>query len=264
MQIIALSRPQEVEATSTTQVQSTAINGTLVRIHAHDVEVRFLIGADPEATATSHYLAPYEAIDQPIVSGQKVSIYGGKAIHFSTWRVRIMLNRMNILNRVGIPANCIIDFLPAATKAKFREMWSPGNVNSSGNMVGLINGYILTVTGKDYTTNYIPDTSEATFAVPDNATFIADDGTDTFWSNASNVLQQKTVTHLISSTTLRTFIKYADFAPFNVFLIGILKAGEVITDNEKVILNRYFKLDKEYWGVLMDSGYMKDNRIGNE
>jgi hypothetical protein len=79
IQLIPLSRSQDVVASSTTSVKSTAINGHAVRIHAHDTEIRFLIGDEPEAEATSHYLAPYEAIDQPIVSGQKVAIYGGIA-----------------------------------------------------------------------------------------------------------------------------------------------------------------------------------------
>lgn len=103
---------------------------------------------------------------------------------------------------------------------------------------------------------------DATFSVPNNATFLAADGTDDFWFDGSNVLQQKIRADLIASTTLRTFIKYSDFEPYNIYGIGILKTGETLTEADKIKLNRYFKLWAEYWGELMDSGYMKDNRVG--
>ncbi len=153
--------------------------------------------------------------------------------------------------------------LPFALRSKFLFIWT-GKYDGDNLKDDLGGAAVITVTGKDWTTNFIPPTTAATFAVPDNATFLAADGVDDFWFNANNTLLQKTHANLIASTTTRTFIKYADTAPHNVIGIGILKAGETLTDGEKIKLNRYFRLWAEYWGEMMDSGYMKSNRIGNE
>ena len=166
------------------------------------------------------------------------------------------------VNRLGINAGKPAG-LPAALRAKFLFLWS-GKYDGDNLKDDLGGAAVITVTDKDWTTNFIPPTTAATFAVPDNATFLAADGADDFWFDASDTLLQKTHANLIASTTARTFIKYADTAPHNVIGIGILKAGETLTDGEKIKLNRYFRLWAEYWGEMMDSGYMKSNRIGNE
>jgi lysophospholipase L1-like esterase len=165
------------------------------------------------------------------------------------------------INRICISAS-IRKGLPIALKNKFLFLWT-GNY-SSGNLKNSLGSDVITITDKDFTTNIIPSTTTATFAVPDNATYLGADGTDDFWYNNSDVLQQKTFADLIASTTLRSFIKYSDFAPYYIYAIGILKEGEVLTEADKIALNKYFKLWAEYWGVLMDSGYMKDNRVGSE
>lgn len=153
--------------------------------------------------------------------------------------------------------------LPAALRAKFLFLWT-GKYDGDNLKDDLGGAAVITVTGKDFITRHIPPDTAATFAVPDNATFLAADGADDFWFNASDVLQHKTHGNLIASTTLRTLIKYADTEPYYVYGIGILKEGEILTDGEKIMLNTYFRLWAEYWGELMDSGYMKDNRIGTE
>jgi hypothetical protein len=163
---------------------------------------------------------------------------------------------------VGMPFRRTALGLSPSLRAKFLYLWT-GSYEGD-DLLSDLGNEVIAVTGKDWGTSYItPDTS-ATFAVPDNATFLAADGSDDFWFDDSDVLQQKDHADLIASATLRTFIKYADFEPYNVYAIGILKAGEVLTDSDKIELNRFFKLWAEYWGVLMDSGYVKDNRIGNE
>ena len=166
------------------------------------------------------------------------------------------------VNRLGINAGKPAG-LPAALRAKFLFIWI-GKYDGDNLKDDLGGAAVVTVTGKDWTTNFIPPTTAATFAVPDNATFLAADGADDFWFNAGNTLLQKTHTNLIASTTTRTFIKYADTAPHNVIGIGILKTGEVLSAGEIIKVNRYFRLWAEYWGEMMDSGYMKSNRIGNE
>jgi hypothetical protein len=153
------------------------------------------------------------------------------------------------------------DTLPQELKEKFLFLWT---TKEGDNLMNLLGTDQVTITGKDFATSYIPEDTVATFAVPDNATYLAADGADDFWFNSSGVLQQKTLTNLISASPQRTFFKYADFAPFNGYALGILKAGEVLSESDKISLNRYFKLWAYYWGVLMDSGYTKDNRIENE
>lgn len=163
-------------------------------------------------------------------------------------------------SRIAIPFKSVaIDRLPDSLLAKFLFLWT-GKFNGD-NLLSDLDTDVITVTNKDFTSTYIPEASAATFAVPNNATYIAADGTDDFWFNVADVLQHKTFAELIASTTLRTFVKYTDFAPYNVSAIGILKDGEVITGAEEITLNTYFKLWAEYWGVMMDSGYMKDNRF---
>lgn len=174
--------------------------------------------------------------------------------------MRQHLNKMGSLNRF-YGKRWHGDTLPKELKEKFLFLWT---AKVGDNLANLLGTDQVTITGKDFTTSYITAETEATFAVPDNATYLAADGADDFWFNSSGVLQQKTLTDLISATPQRTFFKYADFAPFNGYALGILKAGESLTDSDKVRLNRYFKLWAEYWGEFMDSGYMKDNRIGNE
>ena len=78
IQAIALSAPHNVDGSSAS-AQSDAIDGELVRICAYDGDCRFLIGADPEASVTSHFLAEKSEIWVPITVGHKVAIYGGKA-----------------------------------------------------------------------------------------------------------------------------------------------------------------------------------------
>lgn len=176
--------------------------------------------------------------------------------------MRSLNNITRGLNRLGSNAGKPAG-LPAALRAKFLFIWT-GKYDGDNLKDDLGGAAVITVTDKDWTTSFIPPTTAATFAVPDNATFLAADGADDFWFNASNALLQKTHANLIASTTARTFIKYADTSPHNVYGIGILKDGETLTDGEKIKLNRYFRLWAEYWGELMDSGYLKSNRIVEE
>jgi hypothetical protein len=152
--------------------------------------------------------------------------------------------------------------LSESLQAKFEFIWNGLIVDNT--LISLFNGGMINITNKDFSTSYIPPTTVATFSILDNDTFIAADAIDDFWYNSSGVLQQKTHSDLINSTTSRTFVNYSNTEPYNIIGIGILKADAILTDDDKVELNEYFKLWAEYWGVMMDSGYMKDNRIGNE
>lgn len=77
-QIIALSAPHDVDGSLSSQ-QSNAINGDIVRIFAVSGTVRFLVGSNPTALASSHALAEGQDIYQPIAKGDKVAVLGGIA-----------------------------------------------------------------------------------------------------------------------------------------------------------------------------------------
>jgi len=78
IQAFDLSASEDIDGTSAS-VQSSAIDAPLVRISAVGGAVRFLIGANPTALDTSHYLAQGSSIIMPIVPGQKVAVKGNTA-----------------------------------------------------------------------------------------------------------------------------------------------------------------------------------------
>ena len=78
VQAMKLGTPEDLDGTLAHDV-SLAINADMVRIVALDGDIRFAIGAAPEATATSHFLGDHQEIWMPITNGEKVSVYGGTA-----------------------------------------------------------------------------------------------------------------------------------------------------------------------------------------
>ena len=73
--IIQLNDSQDVVSGA----QSTAIQGKLVRICAINGAIRFLIGTNPTALSTSHYLADQQEVWMPCNVGDKISVLGGTA-----------------------------------------------------------------------------------------------------------------------------------------------------------------------------------------
>lgn len=172
---------------------------------------------------------------------------------------------MSGINRIGFQLNNLgisgrrMQGLPASVRSKFLFLWTGRYV--ADDLANDLDEDVITVTGKDWTSKFISPDTEAIFSVPDNATYLGADGADNFWFDGSDILQTKTHADLIASTTERTFVKYADFEPYNVYAIGILKEGEILSDSDKNTLTRFFKLWVQYWGtVLSEGGYMKDNR----
>lgn len=78
VQAMKLGDPEEIDGTLAHD-ETAALEGELVRIVALDGDIRFLIGTAPEAEATSHFLGDHQEIWMPITTGDKVSVYGGKA-----------------------------------------------------------------------------------------------------------------------------------------------------------------------------------------
>lgn len=166
---------------------------------------------------------------------------------------------MAFINVIGntISSQRRISGLPDTLLAKMLYFWT-GKYDGD-DLLSNLDTSVITVTSKDWSSKYINSASTATFAVPNNPTYLNADGADDFWFDAGNTLIQVDLAQLIGYDPQRTFIKYADFDPYHVYAICILKTGEVLTDDEKNILSHYFKLHLFYFGVLNNFGYLKDN-----
>jgi len=127
------------------------------------------------------------------------------------------------------------------------------------NLLSDIDDTVITVTGKDFSTSYIPYTSAATFAVPDNATYEAAD-TDLMWFDGSGTPESVGIAELVGYDYERTIIKYDSASPHHVRAIMILKSGEVLTATEIDMLHNDFELWMFWSGVLNGYGVIKENR----
>ena len=166
--------------------------------------------------------------------------------------------------------------VPSAIAAVLEELWvfTQDNIDGSNNVVGLINGDLMPITGFDFATDYFPATSSATVQVPDTATYEACDGdtnnqntaADDFWF-AAGTPNDITPTDLVSlnggNELGNTFVKYSNTSPYHIQAIGIKKDGTDLTgvdeDAIRAALDIYFSLDIYYWGY-QGMGYTKENR----
>jgi len=121
------------------------------------------------------------------------------------------------------------------------------------------NGYDITITGKDFSSDYIPYTSEATFQIPDNATLKVDD-TDYLWFDRNGVVRNVEVSELVGYDFARTIIKYDNSTPYHIRFIGILKSGVTLTAAQVDRLHTYFELPLFWSGVENVNGVIKGNR----
>jgi len=122
------------------------------------------------------------------------------------------------------------------------------------------NGNNIKITGKDFSTNYIPSTSTAVFSLPDNATLIADDLANQFWFRPT--IRNRTTAQLVAYDLSRTIIKYDNTAPYHIRWIGVLKSDVILTQDQKDKLSQSFQLWAWYFGVYNAHGYLKANRPG--
>lgn len=76
--VVDLSDSQNVDGSSGS-AQSTAIDGTLVRIVAYDADIRIAKGVNPTAVATSILIPVGGELWLPIKTGSKIAVLGGKA-----------------------------------------------------------------------------------------------------------------------------------------------------------------------------------------
>lgn len=150
--------------------------------------------------------------------------------------------------------------LPARTRDKLLFLWT--GKFSGNNLLSDLDASVITVTSKDFSTDYIPATSAATFAIPDNATYKGAD-TDNFWHSGSTILQ-KTVAQMVATDNDRTFFRYADEAPYHLDAMAIAKADATFDSIDQDNLSKFFWLWLYYFGTLNDYGHLKENRPAEE
>jgi hypothetical protein len=76
--VMDLSAPHNVDGTAAS-AQSNVIDGKMLRICATGGDIHFLIGVNPVALATSHFLGDHQEIWMPCNMGDKVAVLGGIA-----------------------------------------------------------------------------------------------------------------------------------------------------------------------------------------
>lgn len=160
--------------------------------------------------------------------------------------------------------------IPLGGKAfSFARYWKTQNIFDflwTGNIEGdeLVdisgNGNNLLITDKDFTGNYIPATSSATFSIPDDAALKADDA-ELFWHDSGDNILQKSAADLVASDYQKTIIKYDSTSPYNVRWIGMLKSTVTLTAEQTNKLHESFELWLYWSSVLNAYGVIKGNRF---
>lgn len=146
---------------------------------------------------------------------------------------------------------------PALLKAKMLILFT-GSI-SGNSLLSDLGSDVITVSGKDFSTKYIPSTATATFTLPNTATYKAAD-TDHLWFTEAGVPRNVTVTELIGYDFARTIVYYNSTAPHDIQWIGLFAADATLSEAEINLLHRAFKLHIFWSGTWNDYGYFKDNR----
>jgi len=142
----------------------------------------------------------------------------------------------------------------------FEFFWyeGSGNITDTELIDKSGNGNNITITGKDFSTSYIPVTSAATFAMPAKGILYASDR-DGLWYN-NEVPRAVTVAELIGYDFSRTIIRYNSAAPYNITAIAILKYNITLTSAQYDKLHRDFRLPVFWSGLFNQNGFIKGNR----
>lgn len=147
--------------------------------------------------------------------------------------------------------------LPTSLRAKLVDIWSSNFTSNS--LIGDINGKIITINNKDFTTDYIPATSEATFSMP-NEQAIIDADTDFIWFNSDTSIREVIVSELNGYDFTRSFIGYDTIAPYHIRRFALAKADAVFTESEIKLLHDYFDLSFIHNAETIFEGDIKSNR----
>jgi hypothetical protein len=118
----------------------------------------------------------------------------------------------------------------------------------------------ITITGKDFITNYIPGTSAATFKLQADTDLITDD-IENLWFTGS--VQNDTMVSDLIGGVYHTLVWYSNSFPYNIYAIGILKNGVILTAAQINLLHTDFLLWMFWSGLLNNYGYLKNNAIMN-
>lgn len=148
---------------------------------------------------------------------------------------------------------------PEALKSLFSVLWL-GNISSNTMIDESGNANDITITSKDFVTDYIPPTSTATFALANSAPLKVDDNFDGAWYTDAGAVKQVPVSHFINNDYTRTLVKYSNSAPYNVEWIGLLDDAATPTTDQWNQLHELFQLNPYWSGVFNINGVVKDNR----
>jgi hypothetical protein len=106
-------------------------------------------------------------------------------------------------------------------------LWA-GNVFNE-KLLSRVDQRFATITGKDFAGTMLPAGTAATFALPADADFIADD-LDGCWFDALGMPKQKTFDQLIGTDWARTLVLFPNVSPLSISAIGLLKKDLAFTD----------------------------------
>lgn len=139
--------------------------------------------------------------------------------------------------------------IPASLSDKFLFLGQYSKI-TGGQMPNLVGDDYLTVTG---------DAGSEVYKCPNTAAYIAAD-TDYIWFGVSGTQRNTSTAELTGYDLQRTPVKYADETPYVIDLIGILKAGEVLSEGELNDLHTFMSLPLYWIGTINDFGVLKGNR----
>jgi hypothetical protein len=146
---------------------------------------------------------------------------------------------------------------PAVLKSKMLLLWTGGI--SENSLLSDIGSDVITVSGKDFSSTFLPADSTATLNMPDIAAYRTAD-TDHLWFTEAGVQRNVTVAELIGYDFERTVVCYSSTSPHNILWIGLLQDDATLSEAEINLLHRAFRLHIFWSGTWNDYGYFKDNR----
>lgn len=156
-----------------------------------------------------------------------------------------------------IPEFEIVSHIPSELLSKFEILWV-GQIDGS-KLLSTVAGSHIDVNDKDFSSSYIPGSTQATFQLQDVQRFKAAD-TDNLWFDEAGLVRQVPLSELVDFDYQSTVVKYSNSAPYNVSWIGLLRADEVLTQQQIDQLHFYFSLNIMWSGFYNDFGSLKDNR----
>jgi hypothetical protein len=158
------------------------------------------------------------------------------------------LNRLNLLNKDSAGAISLVDFWIG--QGVFTELWFLTSRNMDSNLVGVVGGDILTVSGYS---------GSESFQCPDTQAY-KDADTDLIWFDAGGVRRTVLTDELRGYDFAKTIVWYKGQDPFTLIAIGILDPTVTLTDPILTRLYNEFKLNPWWDGSWKDAGEIKENR----